>query len=133
MRVTRAQFLKACGMAAAAAPADLEWLPWSSARHTHASSNGLPAASSFTACIDQRFHIASHSISARLIEVAAGPQHDRVEQHSLMFTCDGALTEGIHHFTHDTLGAFDLFISPVGRPVDGARMYQACISRMVTA
>jgi hypothetical protein len=91
------------------------------------------SSSSFAASINQQFHIASPAISARLIEVAAGPQHHRVEQHSLMFTCDAALTEGIHHFTHDTLGAFDLFISPIGRPVDGARLYQACISRMAGA
>jgi uncharacterized protein DUF6916 len=70
-----------------------------------------------------------------LAEVAEQRASRGVEQFSLVF--HGApgvgLGEGTHAFTHRQLGAFDLFIVPIGPANRPRTVFQACFSRHQTA
>ena len=58
-----------------------------------------------------------------------------IVQFSLIFhgTSGEPIADGIHEFHHSALGAFSIFIVPVGAATDGKRAYQACFSRHVRA
>jgi hypothetical protein len=70
-----------------------------------------------------------------LARVAEGPRTPGIEQFSLIFhgrpaAAVGHLAQTLHH---PVLGAFDLFIAPVGRSSAQAAVYEACFSRHVSA
>jgi uncharacterized protein DUF6916 len=70
-----------------------------------------------------------------LVEVVERPVTRGVEQFSLIFHGAPAprLAGGTHVFSHPRLGAFDLFIAPIGPANRPRSVYQACFSRFATA
>jgi hypothetical protein len=69
-----------------------------------------------------------------LARVTEQPITPNVEQFSLSFHARAGtrLPSGTHAFQHPALGAFDLFISPVGASAERT-VYEACFSRHVNA
>jgi hypothetical protein len=67
-----------------------------------------------------------------LAQVTERPTTQGIEQFSLSFhAAPGAtLAQGTHPFQHPALGAFDLFVSPVGIGSQQSKVYEACFSRV---
>ena len=70
-----------------------------------------------------------------LAQITERPLDNDVEQFSLLFTQpqDAAVLHGTYGFHHPALGAFDLFIAPVGAANARDIVHEACFSRHVTA
>jgi hypothetical protein len=70
-----------------------------------------------------------------LAQVTERPRSHDVEQFSLTFhaAAGAPRLEGTHTFHHPALGAFDLYIAPVGGRIAGPSTYEACFSRHVSA
>ncbi len=75
--------------------------------------------------------IAVNELTARALPPVASPQK---ESFSLVFRGPQApqLEQGIYDFTHGEIGAFALFIVPIGATPDGIR-YEAVFNRMAVA
>jgi uncharacterized protein DUF6916 len=69
-------------------------------------------------------------VALALARVIEGPPGKRFEQFSLMFHAPAGSPplHGTYVFRHAALGAFDLFIAPVG---DARATYEACFSRLM--
>lgn len=78
--------------------------------------------------------IAVNDLVARALPAALGAAPPRGESFSIIFHGPRApqLTQGTYEFAHDTIGAFALFIVPIGADADGIR-YEAVFNRMVMA
>jgi hypothetical protein len=70
-----------------------------------------------------------------LARVTERPTVAGVEQFSLEFHASPgtSLLHGTHAFRHRRLGAFDLFITPVGAATSQLMTYEACFSRRLIA
>ena len=94
-------------------------------------------ASHFQPLVGQRFSVFPESGSMRarlrLARVLERSPSKTFSQFSLIFhAADGdALADGIHAFHHPALGSFSIFISSIGAPGAGRRVYEACFSRHV--
>jgi hypothetical protein len=66
-----------------------------------------------------------------LAKVVERPVTKNVEQFSLIFHAPAgtAVPQGTHSFRHPALGAFDLFLVPIGASNGRRTVYQACFSR----
>jgi hypothetical protein len=78
---------------------------------------------------------AGTSLPLVLARVTERPLTCGVEQFSLSFHAPPGLPlpDGTHAFQHPALGAFDLFISPVGGGSAQCTEYEACFSRYPSA
>jgi hypothetical protein len=72
-------------------------------------------------------------VSVKLTEAQAAAGHRPVagEKFSLIFSGgrEKPLQQGIHEFEHESLGAFELFITPIMSALPDQRLYQAVINR----
>ncbi len=93
--------------------------------------SGLPGREAFTAQVGTTFAVEGLG-GLRLERVEAGPRGSGFEQFALMFrgSRDPVGRQGTYRLVHAALGAFDIFLVPVGRDSDGTR-YQAVFSRLV--
>jgi hypothetical protein len=92
---------------------------------------------SFKAALNTRFRVAgpAGSGTARsmtLAEYEQGRPSPEVEHFAVRFLGLGEppFPQGTYHFSHDRIGAFELFIVPVGRQADGI-VYEAVFNRLV--
>lgn len=77
-------------------------------------------------------HEALGAVTWELIAVSELKSSPRQQAFSILFRgpLDPICGQGTYHLEHDRLGAFDLFIVPVGREPDGMR-YEAVFNRLV--
>jgi hypothetical protein len=142
VNLSRAGFLKICAAvllgrpAAASSFAAFSGVPAAA----EAAPSGVPfrvedaRASMFRPHLHTTFSVQSAigaSLPLVLSQVLERPVTHRVEQFSLSFdACGGArLPHGTHAFHHPVLGAFDLFVAPVGGGSAHRTTYEACFSR----
>ena len=137
-RLTRRSLLR---LGAAASAGTLVGIrPWAAAS---AAAAGGPAVhllrSSYTGLTGQSFALASGTLRLLSVSDVAGATVKKSLAGSegafvLAFSrpLDAALEAGTHMLSHPELGAFELFVSPVGRP-RGDRRYEAVIDRSVRA
>lgn len=145
--VSRAGFLKLCGLALAGAGVDVRALDAICAMPSAARVGGTRAtglrledatAALFRDHLTTSFELrAADGARARLVlaEVSERPLTKNVEQFSLIFHAPAGQVcpDGIHSLDHAALGRLDLFIVAVGAPNARRTSYQACFSRHVLA
>ena len=148
MKVSRETFLKVCGSAALTpcfeaspvAAAIVEALAGSDG-YGNASSR-VPAqeisAALYRPHLNTRFVARSASgtvLQLVLADVADGPVDEYFRQFSLTFhaPASSSAADGIYSLHHAALGAFDLFIVPIGPPNHQRTSFQACLSSRVAA
>lgn len=95
-------------------------------------------ASFFRRYLNMPFHARSADgarVRMVLREVAERPVTRNIEQFSLIFHAPPGRTvpDGTQTLHHSTLGAFDLFIVPIGAGNARRTVYQACFSRLQRA
>ncbi len=143
--VTRAGFLKLCGLAFAGAGMDVGTLeaictmpsaPAEVVRRAGVFRIEHATAAFFRDHLTTAFHLrAADGTRARLVlvEVSERRVTRNVEQFSLIFHAPPghAVPDGIHRLEHAVLGPVDLFIVPVGARNARRTAYQACFSRLV--
>jgi hypothetical protein len=143
MRVSRATFLKAFGTALFGARVDARALLQSAAQGPTLPEPPRAAgpvqladadAALFRPHLNTSFSVRSGDLAPARFVLAKVPERAvtrNVEQFSLIFHSapDTALPQGTHSFHHPSLGAFDLFIVPIGAPNGRRTAYQACFSR----
>jgi hypothetical protein len=144
VNVTRGSFLKACGAALLGQRAGAS--PWLAAAGGEAPfvvavpgpDVGLhdPSAAMFRSHLNTSFRVRVRQDAHRhliLARVADGPACKDIEQFSLLFhgPADADLLHGTYAVRHPELGAFDLFIAPIGVPDRRRSVYEACFSRLV--
>ena len=88
----------------------------------------------FRDCLNTTFHLhisGANPVAVELVDVTEKDFSPRTEQFSLIFRGPSALylAQGIYHIEHDTLGAFDLFLVPVG-PDDAGLCYESVFNRL---
>jgi hypothetical protein len=142
--VTRGSFLKLCGAALLGQRVDAS--PWLAAAGGQAPfvdagprrDIGLndPSAAMFRRHLNTTFRVRMcQDAHVRLIlaRVEDGPACADIDQFSLLFHGPAAadLLHGTYAFRHSQLGAFDLFIAPIGVPDRRRSVYEACFSRLV--
>ena len=147
MKVSRARFLRVCGVVllgrtANASPvlaaAGGAFAPAAPAAAREPFGVEHATAANFQPHLHSTFLLRSADGAARLLvlaQVVERPRSGDVEQFSLTFRADPGAPplDGTHAFDHPALGAFDLFISPVGGATAGPALYEACFSRHVSA
>jgi hypothetical protein len=89
----------------------------------------------FTQHLTSRFRMhmgASHFVDTELIQAADLGSTPQQEQFSVIFRgpADAFLQQGTYHTEHEHLGAFDLFITAVGKDAQGIQ-YQAVFNRFI--
>jgi hypothetical protein len=147
VRVSRATFLQACGLALIGARVDARTLMGTTAvACSNLADAGRPGgyggrfrlqdatAPLFLQHLNTSFAVRSADgtcVRLVLAEVSERPVTNNVEQFSLIFHAPAcaALRDGTHVFQHPVLGEFNLFIVPVGPPNLRRTVYQACFSR----
>jgi hypothetical protein len=95
----------------------------------------LPTKAAFVANLNATFSLVAddqQTIDVTLVELDEGRSSPQQEQFSIFFRGPGAtpLGQGTYRLGHPTLGAFDLFIVPVGRYNDELE-YQAVFNIQV--
>ncbi|MDB6079400.1 MAG: hypothetical protein JWO82_3147 [Akkermansiaceae bacterium] len=91
----------------------------------------------FAPFLGSEFHLlrGNEWVTVRLAEANAvgGYRPIECEKFSLIFTAgpEKPLQQGIHAFRHETLGDFELFITPVRSPDHGLNWYEASINREI--
>ena len=72
-----------------------------------------------------------HAVPMKLIEVSEGPQDARLEQYSVVFQAppDALNSQGNYQFRHPGIGAFLIFIVPIGKDAEGL-YYEAVFSQL---
>ena len=144
MDVTRGSFLKLCSAALLGHRVGAS--PWLAAAGGQAQfvkagprrDVGLhdPSAAMFRSHLNTAFRVrVCQDAPLRLIlaHVADGPACADIDQFSLLFhgPVAGDLLHGTYAFRHPQLGAFDLFITPIGVPDRRRSVYEACFTRLV--
>ena len=144
MDVTRGNFLKLCSASLLGHRVGAS--PWLAAAGDQAPfvddgprrDVGLrdPSAALFRRHLNTAFRVEGcHDAPVRLIlaRVEDGPAGADVEQFSLVFHGPAAVDvlHGTYAFRHPQLGAFDLFIAPIGVPDTRRSVHEACFSRLV--
>lgn len=141
--MSRAAFLKVCGLALLGVRADARALLDSGAQSWRATApDGADEPFQLRSVDAERFRQqlnTSFTVRAAdgtrasfvLVNVLERPITKNVEQFSLIFHAPAGTTvsQGTHGFQHHGLGNFDLFIVPIGAPNDRRTVYQACFSR----
>ena len=138
MKISRAEFLKNCSIALAAAlvggASKLRWNAFKG--HELGARFRLEdaTASFFRRYLNDSFTVrAAGGTGTRLIlaNVDELPVTKNVEQFSLIFhgAAGNTLAQGTQTFHHPALGNFDLFAVAIGIPNDRRVVYQACFSR----
>ncbi len=135
MIVSRAVFVRLCGAALVGGVLPRWALPGDGAAPllAAAASNG---AARFRPHIGSLFTIVDAAVHARqqvrLTDIVETMVSVNVEQYALNFSgsAQAPLTHGLYTFHHESLGAVQMFITPVGAPA-GTPTYQACFSRLV--
>lgn len=89
----------------------------------------------FAESVKTKFHVypePSNAVEVELIELIEGVSTPTHEQFSLLFHGPQTpfLQQMIYHVQHDRLGAFDLFLVPVGKTPDGFQ-YEAVFNRFL--
>jgi len=89
----------------------------------------------FAGALGSRFwlhHAPEVKLPVELIEIREGRPLPDYEQFSVLFRGprESVLPQRIYHIEHDEMGAFDLFLVPVGRDHQGTT-YEAVFSRAV--
>jgi hypothetical protein len=141
--VSRADFLKLCGLALVGAGVDVPALQALVSSPTVESVQAPPfsvhaaTAAHFRQHLNTPFELSSPDgtrLRLFLAAVTERPASKRVEQFSLIFYAPSGCTvaDGLHAIRHQALGAFELFIVPVGAPNGRRTVYQACFSRLRT-
>jgi hypothetical protein len=147
--VSRADFLKVCGLALGGAAVDPRVVEAFNSAAAHAGGTSRAAglrlhdatAALFRAHLCTSFRVRSRGCGddsrAHLVlaEVSERRLTRNVEQFSLIFHAPPGtvIPDGIHTLEHAALGRLDLFIVPVGAPNVRRTVYQACFSRHVAA
>ena len=138
MKISRAEFLKNCSIALAAAfvggAAKLRWNPFEGYDLVARFRLEDATASFFRRYLNDSFTVrAAGETGTRLIlaNVDELPVTKNVEQFSLIFhgAAGKTVPSGTHTFHHPALGNFDLFVVAIGIPNDRRVVYQACFSR----
>jgi hypothetical protein len=146
LTVSRAAFLKACGLLLVGVRLDASALLDSCAQQSRpmkADGPGGPfplqstGAERFRQQLDTSFTLRAadgDSVDLVLAKVCERPITRNVEQFSLIFHAPAgtALSHGTYGFQHRALGEFELFIVPIGAPDERRTVYQACFSRHLT-
>ena len=141
MKLSRAAFLKMCGLALAGRRAHgSTFVATGAAPDAHrvpARAKDQDPASAFRRHLNTAFDVRSADegrVTLILAEVAEGPVDKNVEQFSLIFhgPIGEVLLDGIHAFHHPAQGRFDLFIVRIGARNGRRAVYQACFSRHVS-
>jgi hypothetical protein len=133
--VSRAAFLRTCGLAVLAPGIDAGWLRAAAVARLPLETT---SAAAFQPFVNTTFVIApagAAPVPMVLAAVTDGPRDARVEQYSLIFHApqdDGAL-HGTHRVEHAVLPPFDLFIVPLRSAGNSHAVYQACLSRLAGA
>lgn len=96
--------------------------------------NELPTHAQFAASLNQAFEIkldSGKSLNLVLAEVSELRESARQERFSLIFKGlgDALLEQHLYSLQHQTLGAFEIFLVPVGSAPDGF-LYQAVFNRL---
>jgi hypothetical protein len=147
VKVSRAAFLKTCGLALFGARVDartLVGMATAESNPVEASGPGgrLRLQDATAALFRQHLNTAfavrpADGTPTRmvLVKVIERPVTKNVEQFSLMFHAPAGKPApcGTHAFQHSALGDFDLFVVPVGIPNGRRTVYQACFSRHLSA
>jgi hypothetical protein len=145
-KVSRAAFLKACGVALLGVGVGAhDHLSDTAARP--AGTEHAPADGNFPLCHGaDRFR--EHLSTAFFVRSADGtrermvlskilerPLAKNVEQFSLIFHARAGTSfpQGTHAFCHEALGDFDWFIVPINAPNGHRTIYEACFSRHLSA
>jgi len=140
LRVSRAVFLKACGLALVGVRLDASALldscaqPSSTTEPDGAAGLHGAGAERFRQQLNTSFTVRAAdgaSVDLVLAKVSERPITRNVEQFSLIFHAPAgtSVSHGTYGFQHRALGAFELFIVPIGAPDDRRTVYQACFSR----
>ena len=143
MTVSRAGFLKVCGLALVGAGVDVPALqalvvsPTAGPDQTPPFSVQAATAAHFRQHLNTPFGLSSSDggqLRLLLAAVTERPASKHVEQFSLIFHAPSGcpVADGLHAIRHQALGAFELFIVPVGAPNGRRTVYQACFSRLRT-
>ncbi|MEO6238346.1 MAG: hypothetical protein ABIQ52_15210 [Vicinamibacterales bacterium] len=146
MNVSRASFLKTCGLVMLGRTADAAPLlaaigvaPTPALLGpAHAFLLEEASAALFRPHLHSAFRVRSSgqpSCSLVLAQVTEGPRTGDLDQFSLTFkpAVAAPALEAMQTFQHPVLGTFDLFIAPVGSARAGVPIYEACFSRHRTA
>jgi hypothetical protein len=143
LKVSRAAFLKACGLVLVGARVDASALLDSCVQPSSTTeSDGTGGLFTLHSANAERFRQQLNtsftvraadgaSVDLVLAKVSERPITRNVEQFSLIFHAPAGTTvsHGTYGFQHRALGAFELFIVPIGAPDDRRTVYQACFSR----
>jgi len=140
LKVSRADFLKSCGIALLGHGTYLRVFPEMQAATIRDVTLPLETltADSFHPHIDTEFtfRTAEH-IRGRLVltKVTERPISGNVSQFSLIFQSAEKMGFGGGNLVlhHRTLGSLELFMAPIGAPDSGGQKYQACFSRFVNS
>jgi hypothetical protein len=102
--------------------------------HEPAPAGALPARAAFAASVGSAFRVdlGAGEAELRLIELRDRPSPPRSESFALLFHGPPApiLPQRTYSLSHPALGAFDLFLVPIGR--DGERtQYEAVFNRLL--
>jgi len=145
VNVSRATFFKVIGLALLGARVDARTLlPAVAAPPSRPDANRSggrflvqdATAAAFRPHVNTSFAVRSaDGTDARLVlvKVVERPVTRQVEQFSLVFHAHGGgtLADGIHAVRHPALGAFDLFIAPIGGSKRPRPTFEACFGRRV--
>jgi hypothetical protein len=156
VRVSRATFLEACGIALLGAGAAARTLGSIMLSHDGVDMTAIPPDRAEASQEGGQFRLqdatpqlflqhlntsfaarSADGTRARLVlaEVIEGPVTKNVEQFSLIFHAPAGapVRDGTHAFQHPALGEFNLFIVPVGPSNLRRTVYQACFGRHLSA
>jgi len=96
----------------------------------------LPSLSAFAEQLNTPFRVRltpEQTFALTLTRTQAHTSTPRQEQFSVFFSGppDQLLPQRIYHLEHETLGALDLFLVPIGRDQEGFQ-YEAVFNRMIS-
>lgn len=92
----------------------------------------LLSSSTFRDCLSTAFTVIGPDIELELVAHDPGKPSTAVEQFSLLFHGPDhpLLSQGTYQFEHPQMGAFEMFIVPIGRE-PGRLIYEAVFSRLL--
>ena len=88
----------------------------------------------FTKHVNTKFHVPNEEnipVELELIEISELKLYPKQEEFSLVFRSplNMFLSQGVHNFTHEQMGQFELFIVPIRQDAQGF-YYQAIFNRI---
>jgi hypothetical protein len=90
------------------------------------------SSSAFKGCLNTTFQVVEPPVGLELVQHEPGKPSTAVEQFSLLFhgPDQPLLGQGSYQFEHARMGAFEMFIVPIGRE-PGRLIYEAVFSRLL--